>query len=57
MIKPTTSYMLSKDDFGIFGGTLELLQTSIGYALALGKYTMKKKFSNLKSHDYYIIMQ
>jgi hypothetical protein len=57
MYKPTTSYVLSDEDFNEFARMLEALCTPSGYSLVFGKEIRKKKFGGLKSHDYHVLMQ
>ena len=57
MMKPHALYVLTPEEFKLFVHTIESLKMPTGYSSSLGKHIQERKFRNLKSHDYHMLMQ
>ena len=56
MVKPTTNYVITTDEFDKFCRVLENVKSPSRYCSNIAKYVSKKKFGALKSHDYDVII-
>jgi hypothetical protein len=57
MMKPHAPYVLTAEEFEVFGQTIESLKMPSGYSSSLGKHIRGRKFGSLKSHNYHVLMQ
>lgn len=52
MLKPTTRYMLTTEEFDVFASNIESLKTPSGHLSNMAQYIRKRIYGGLKSHDF-----
>lgn len=56
ILKPTAPYVLTTKKFEVFSSIIENLKIPSCYISNMAQYIHKRKYRNLNSHDYYVLM-